>query len=329
MTLMRRDLMASLAAATAAAAPTSKAPAPVSVGRRRQQLYSLLGDLPPRHRPVTATRRSLEDRGAYSIETLVLDLNGIEAAPAYFVKPKGVAGRLPTVLYQHYHGGQYKLGKDELLTGKPSGGLASYAEDLAAAGYASLCFDTWAFGERSTRTELDIFKDMLWKGQVMWGMMVYDSLQAIDYLISRDDVDARRLATLGMSMGSTMAWWSAALDERLKVTVDICCLTDYQALIANKNLSGHGVYYYVPGLLKHFTSSQINALIVPRPHLGLAGNRDKLTPPEGLDRIDADLKKAYATAGKPEHWKLVREDVAHEETAGMRQAAMGFLKAYL
>ena len=329
MTLMRRDLMASLAAATAAAAPASKPVSPVSVARRRQQLYSLLGDLPPRHRPVTATRRSLEDRGAYSIETLVLDLNGIEAAPAYFVKPKGTAGRLPTVLYQHYHGGKYKLGKDELLTAKPSAGLASYAEDLAAAGYASLCFDTWAFGERSTRSELDIFKDMLWKGQVMWGMMVYDSLQAIDYLISRGDVDARRIATLGMSMGSTMAWWSAALDERLKVTADICCLTDYQALIANKNLSGHGVYYYVPGLLKHFTTAQINELIVPRPHLGLAGNRDKLTPPEGLDRIDAALKKAYAAAGKPEHWKLVREDVAHEETVSMRQAVMGFLKTYL
>jgi hypothetical protein len=68
-----------------------------------------------------------------------------------------------------------------------------------------------------------------------------------------------------------MAWWTAALDERLKVTVDICCLTDFQALIANHNLSGHGVYYFVPSLLKHFTTSEINALIVPRPHLALAG----------------------------------------------------------
>ena len=49
-----------------------------------------------------------------------------------------------------------------------------------------------------------------------------------------------------MSMGSTMAWWLAALDERVKVTVDICCLTDFQALIAQKDLSAHGIYYYVP-----------------------------------------------------------------------------------
>ena len=123
----------------------------------------------------------------------------------------------------------------------------------------------------------------------MWGMMVYDSLKAIDYLVSRPDVDSRRLGTLGMSMGSTMAWWTAALDQRLKVIVDICCLTDFQALRADQGWSRHGVYYFVPGLLKHFTTAQINELIVPRAHLGLAGNLDKLTPPEGLDRIDAEL----------------------------------------
>ena len=320
---MRREMVAVSMAAAAAPVPAAL-PA-----ERRRLLYSLLGDLPPRDRHVTATRRSLADKGAYTIETLVLDLNGIEAAPAYFIKPKAATGRLPTVLFNHWHAGQYKLGKDDLFTPKPGHGLPAYAEDLVAAGYAALCFDTWAFGERSTRTEPDIFKDMLWKGQVMWGMMVYDSLKAVDYLVSRSDVDPRRLATLGMSMGSTMAWWTAALDERLKVTVDICCLTDFQALIANRNLSGHGVYYYVPGLLKHFTTSQINELIVPRPHLSLAGNRDKLTPPEGLERIDAELKRAYAAAGKPTNWQLVREDVAHDETPSMRRAAMEFLKIHL
>jgi len=327
MTIMRRQLLA--AATTAAAAAPRHKRTPAKDNARRAELYGLLGDLPPRARPVAAVSKGIEDRGAYTVETLILDLNGIEDAPAYFIRPRGGAGRLPVVLYNHFHGGQYKLGKDELLTPKRKAGLASYGEDLAAAGYASLCFDTWAFGERARRTELDIFKDMLWKGQVMWGMMVYDSLRAVDYLQQRPDVDASRIATLGMSMGSTMAWWTAALDERIKVTVDICCLTDYQALIAANNLRGHGVYYYVPRLLKHFTASQINELIVPRPHLGLAGDRDALTPPAGLDRIDADLKHAYAAAGQPGHWKLVREDVAHEETASMRAEVMAFLARHL
>jgi dienelactone hydrolase len=170
---------------------------------------------------------------------------------------------------------------------------------------------------------------MLWKGQVMWGMMVYDTLKALDYLVTRPEVDPRRVATVGMSMGSTMAWFAAALDTRLKVCVDICCLTDFDALIKANGLKGHGFYYFVPSLLKHFTTSQINSLIVPRPHLGLAGNLDALTPPDGLDRIDRDLKAAYAAAGKPENWKILREDVAHVETPAMRAEAVAFLKFHL
>jgi hypothetical protein len=132
-----------------------------------------------------------------------------------------------------------------------------------------------------------------------------------------------------MSMGSTMAWYLAALDERIKVTVDICCLTEFQTLLEKKGLSGHGVYYYVPGLLKHFTTSQINALIAPRAHLGLAGLQDKLTPVAGLDVIDRELQQVYASAGHPERWKLLRYDVAHVETPEGRKEIVAFLQRFM
>ena len=164
----------------------------------------------------------------------------------------------------------------------------------------------------------------------MWGMMVFDTLRALDYLLTRDDVDPSRVATLGLSMGSTMAWWAAALDKRIKVCVDLCCLTDFHSLIESNGLDGHGVYYYVPRLLKHFTTAQINALISPRPHLALAGNLDALTPAGGLDRVDAELKKAYAADGAPDGaWKLFRQDVKHEETPQMRTEVVKFLERWL
>jgi len=294
---------------------------------RREELYALMGDLPPRHRPVSGKSLGVEQRNGYRLERLVLDLNGIEPVPAYFVTPhEGLRGA-PSILFNHWHGGEYKLGKDEML--RPKKGIVSYAESIAQAGYSALCIDHWIFGERSTRTELECFKDMLWNGQVMWGMMVYDTLKALDYLVTRPEVDPKRIATLGMSMGSTMAWWAAALDERLKVCIDICCLTDFQALIEAHGLNGHGVYYYVPSLLKHFTTSQINAMIVPRAHLGLAGLQDKLTPVEGLDVIDRDLTRAYAGAGHPERWKLLRYDVGHQETPEGRREVLAFLQRFL
>ena len=92
---------------------------------------------------------------------------------------------------------------------------------------------------------------------------------------------------------------------------------------------GHGIYYYVPSLLKHFSAGQINALIAPRPHLALAGNFDRLTPPAGLDRIDAELQEAYAGAGAPEAWKLLRYEIGHFESAAMRGEVMAYLKRWI
>src|SRR5262245_59168233 len=86
-------------------------------GDRRQELYGLLGKLPPRDRKVSAQVHSVEDRGAYTLEKLTLDLNGEQAAPAYFAKPKGKTGKLPTVLFNHSHGGGYTIGKTEFIEG--------------------------------------------------------------------------------------------------------------------------------------------------------------------------------------------------------------------
>ena len=299
---------------------TSRIYAATADGRdRRGELYSLLGKLPPRDYKVSAKRLGTEDRGTYTLERLVLDLNGIESAPAYFVKPKNRSGRLPTVLFNHSHGGGYKIGKTEFTEGREYLSSPSYAEFLTSLGYNALCFDAWIFGERARRTELDTFKEMLWRGRVLWGMMVYDSIKAVDYLIGRPDVDAQRLGTVGISMGSNTAQWLGALDPRVKVVVDICCLTDWHTLVEVDGLKGHGIYYYVPSLLEHFTAAQMNALIAPRPHLSLAGNLDKLTPVSGLERIDEELKQVYASAGRPENWKLLRYDVGHVETREMRE----------
>jgi len=296
---------------------------------RRDELYKLLGDLPDRERKISVSKIGEEKHNSYVLEKLLLDLNGIEPVPTYFVYPQGQRGPFPAILYNHAHGGDYVLGKDELIKGRNALQKPPYAEELTRRGYCALCIDTWCFGERRGRSESETFKQMLWSGQVLWGMMVYDSLRAIDYLASRSDVDIDRLGTMGISMGSTMAWWTAALDTRIKVCVDICCLTDYQALIESRGLDGHGIYYYVPNLLKYFTTADINKLIVPRAHLSLAGNFDRLTPPKGLDRINAELQKAYSTENTRQAWRLIRYNTGHFETAAMRKEIVSFLEQWL
>lgn len=301
-----------------------------SVNKRRQELYNLLGELPSRSIQISSQVINKNERDHFILEELLLDLNGIEKVPAYFVKPKMFRKKYPVILYNHSHGNNYELGKDELLIGhknylqKPY-----YAEELTRNGYSALCIDAWAFGLRRGRSESEIFKHMLWNGHVMWGMMVYDSMRAIDYLISREDVDNKRIGTLGLSMGSTMAWWMAALDTRIKVCIDICCLTDFQSLIDSNGLDQHSIYYYVPNLLKHFSTAQINALISPRPHLSLEGKYDPLTPPRGLDKINEELKSVYKKDNAENAWVLKIYDVGHYETATMRKEVLSFLKKWL
>ena len=295
---------------------------------RRAQLYSLLGDLPPRDSPIRARLLGVEERDGYVLETLLLGLNGGEPVPAYFTRPPGT-GPFPAILYSHAHGNDYALGKDELLRGRAALQSPPYAPVLARLGSAALCIDHWCFGGRQGRGESELFKQLLWEGRTLWGSMLFDSLRALDYLATRPDVDARRLGALGLSMGSTISWWAAALDTRVRVCVDICCLTDFHALIAARGLDGHGLYYYVPSLLKHFSAAQINALIAPRAHLSLAGLLDPLTPPAGLDRIDAALREAYAAAGAPDAWRLVRSPTGHAETAAMRAEIVDWLERWL
>ena len=172
---------------------------------------------------------------------------------------------------------------------------------------------------------------MLWKGQVLWGMMVYDSLRGIDYLVSRPDVDASRIATLGLSMGSTMAWWVAALDERVKVMrrhllPDGLPGADRRPATSTDTASTTTC----PSLLKHFTTAQINALIAPRAHLSLAGNLDA---PDARRRgwiaSTANSSEVYAAAGRPDNWKLLRYDAGHQETAEGRREILAFLKEKL
>jgi len=280
---------------------------------RRRELYGLLGDLPERDRPIGGRSLGPEERRGYTLERLLLDLNGVEAVPAYFLRPPGATGPLPTILYHHAHGGDFVLGKDEVTIGRPHLQAQPYAEALTARGYAVLALDAWGFGERRGRTESELFKAMLWRGQVLWGMMVYDNIRSIDYLATRSDVDLSRLATLGLSIGSTMAWW----------------LADFQALIDMQLLDRHGLYYYVPSLLKRFDTAGINALIAPRPHLGLAGNFDRLTLPAGLDRIDRALHAVYAAHGAVDAWELRRFETGHFETAAMRVAVLDWLARWL
>lgn len=300
--------------------------------RRRKELWSLLGDLPWDHKPGPARVIRTEKHEGYTLERLLLDLNGIEPVPALLLIPDKRPAPAPGLLFIHWHAGMYDLGKEELLEGVSV--QPAYAPVCAEKGLVTLAIDSWCFGERKHEAdghtgEEDTFKLMLWRGQVLWGMMMFDEFRALDYLLSRPEVDPRRIGAFGMSMGSTKAWWLAALDPRVRVCIDVCCLTDYDELIKAHGLSGHGIFYFVPSLLKHFNTSRINELIVPRPRLSVNGRLDPLTPPAGVEHVRDYLLPLYAKYGRAEDCRIELFDCAHVELPEMRKQILSWMDRYL
>jgi dienelactone hydrolase len=291
----------------ALAVPASKEAWEIERGRIRAQLGTLLGKLPPRPKTPRVEMLSREDRGAFVVEKFQFDNDAGAVVRGFILLPKGAKGKAPAILYCHWHGGEYEIGKEELFQSKHTPEAPGPA--LANRGFVVLGIDAYCFGERNGQGpggpaelgkegEFTASKFNLWVGRTLWGMMLRDDLMALDYLASRPEVDAERIGVTGMSMGATRSWWLMALDDRIKTGVAIACLTRYQNLIQHEALKAHGIYYFVPNLLNHFDTEAVVALLAPRAALFMNGDQDTGSPADGIHAIESFVRPVYQLYGK-------------------------------
>jgi dienelactone hydrolase len=325
-------------------APAFSAPATKTAWARqrtkiREQLWQLLGKLPPLPNPLAVKSLLREDRDEYWLEKFQFDNGAGEVVPGYLLLPKNASGKSPALLYCHWHGGQYNIGKEELFgtnaTPIPPG------PELVKRGYVVMAIDACCFGERNGKgpggsTEKDGAGEMtaskfnLWIGRTLWGMIVRDDLIALDYLCSRPEVDAQRIGVTGISMGSTRTWWIMALDDRPKAAVGICCLTRYQNLIELEGLKYHGIYYFVPGMLNHFDTEAVVALVAPRPMLFLSGETDAGSPVDGIRLIESKVRPVYRLYGAEKNFEsVIYPGIGHQYTPDMWQRMLAWMETRL
>lgn len=292
----------------------------------RAKLWELLGDLPPRPKK-PKVRFTREERDSYVLERFEFD-----SITGYLLLPQGQKGRrVPAILYNHWHGGDYHVGKEELFRSDHLPVAPGPA--LVKLGFAVMCIDAPCFGsrniygsERGQAVEWALAKLNLWEGRTLWGMILRDDLCALDYLASRPEIDPERIGAMGISMGATRTWWLMALDERIRCGAAIACLTRYQELIAAHALNAHGIYYYVPRMLKHFDTEAVLSLIAPRPILFLNGDRDAGSPLEGIRTLERLAAPFWVLYGQSRNFRsLVEPNVGHECTETMWTEAVAWL----
>lgn len=295
--------------------------------------------MPPRPRPVRARSLGRRTTDAYVREDLLLDDGDGARIPAVLLLPRVGRPPWPAVLWHHSHWGQYEVGREELFEPWPV--RATPAGALARRGYAVFAIDARAFGarqgegpggpdERGRPEELALAKLFLWRGASLWAMMVRDDRIALDHLASRPEIDARRIGAAGMSMGSTRSWWLAALDDRIAATVAVACLTRYQDLVRARALARHGIYYFLPGMLRHFDTEAVLSLIAPRPLLTLTGGRDGGSPLAGVRALNRFCRRAWALSGAPDAFRdVVYPRRGHVYTRDMWTATLRFLDTHL
>jgi dienelactone hydrolase len=301
-------------------------------------VQSCLGERPPRPSPLQVRTLWTEKKESYTLEKFVFD-NGVDSeVGGYLAIPLNRKGRLPAILSMHGHSSN----KENIFGIQPS--TQDVADLLTRRGYVVMAIDNYFGGERkgkgpagelevmakSSDQEWSQFKLNLWLGRTLWGMMLRDEQIALDYLASRPEVDPNRIGAQGMSMGSTRSWWLAAVDDRVKAVVGVACFTRYEDLIAIRALRAHGIYYFVPGILKHFDSEGVMALIAPRPFLALTGDRDAGSPPEGMKKLEQILNRFYGVYGKPDRFQsIVYPETGHVYTDDMKQRMVAWFDKFL
>lgn len=305
----------------------------------RAALWRLLGEMPPLFTPqATLLNRSL--REGCTLEHLVFDNEAGAQVYGYLLLPSNLSDPVPAVLYHHLHGNKYALGKDEVFSDQLAG--AAPGLSLVKAGFAVFAIDAYCFGERQmwdvagvqtvgAETEQALFKHFLWRGATLWGMMVHDDLLALNYLLSRPEIEAERIGATGMSLGGTRTSWLGALDDRLKVIVPIAQMTRYQNFAASGRYNLHGIYYYVPGMLTSgIDMEHIAALTAPRHQAILVGDIDPLSPIEGVQDVIAFTRDIYRLYDAEAHFQpQVYAGVAHRYTPEMLAAMVGYFREHL
>src|SRR5262249_6977604 len=297
----------------------------------RETILRAIGGLPERA-PLNPKVTGVMKRSGYRIEKVIF-----ESQPAFFVTanlyiPETGRGPYPGILLP--------LGHE--AGGKSNPDWQHLAITFARNGFVVLTWDPMGQGERiqlydpdwggskvvqSTTEHTVAGAQCLLLGHSFARHRINDGLRALDYLVSRPEVDAARIGCTGNSGGGTMTVYLSALDDRIKVAAPSCYITSWKSLLetigpqdAEQNLP--------PFLSDGMDQADFVIAFAPKPYLIASAIQD-FFPIKGARQTYGEGKRLYSVMGAADKLSMVEADDKHGFTLPRRLAAYRWMNRWL
>ena len=178
------------------------------------------------------------------------------------------------------------------------------ALELARAGFVTLTMELRGFGRLGAMGHLQIDAAARLVGRTWYGLLVQDGMRAIDYLLTRPEVDPARIGATGIGAGGALTMYTAALDNRVQVALVNSYLGKYVVTSLNEE---HCPCNDISGILRYAEMGDVAALIGPRPVMFVNGRRDPATSPAARGSF-AIVRQVYRFLGVTQRAKLIEPE---------------------
>jgi cephalosporin-C deacetylase-like acetyl esterase len=297
----------------------------------RERMWSYLGGQPERT-PLNARVVGALERGDYRIEKIIF-----ESRPKFYVTanlyiPRTGSAPYPAILYPlgHERGAKAHQAWQRTLAG------------LARRGFVCLAWDPLGQGERvqiydedlhdtktgaSTVEHTIIGMQCLLTGTHIAQYTIWDGIRALDYLLSRPEVDTKRAGCTGNSGGGTHTSYLSALDDRIQVAAPSCYITSWRRML--ESIGPQDAEQVFPWFIK-------DGLDYPdyiyafggKPFLMLTAIRD-FFPIGGARATFAEVRQTLTKLDLPTHIETFEYDDGHGYNRPRREAGYRWFTRWL
>ncbi|KAA9038658.1 prolyl oligopeptidase family serine peptidase [Ginsengibacter hankyongi] len=294
----------------------------------QKTLQESVGNFPPKT-PLNAKITKSFDEGDYRLENIVY-----ESQPGYYVTaglfiPMGVKeeAKIPAIIYCSGH------------TDKGYRGYQNIIINLVKKGFIVFAFDPIGQGERLQYYNAETNKSKFpWPsyehsyagaqlfvtGNNLARNFIWDGIRAVDYLLTRKEVDPKRIGITGRSGGGTQSAYIAAFDERIKAAAPENYITNFTRLFESmgpQDAEQNFLYQIKRGL----DMADLLEVRAPKPLLMLTTSRD-MFPIQGALETKKEVDRIYNAYGKPENFQMVMDDAPHASTKKNRESMYAFFE---